>query len=714
MKDMLDAALKYASMGWKVFPLHGIVNGKCTCNNPDCNSPGKHPETGHGFKDATGDQEKLKQWFGNGSARNIGIATGEASGFDVVDIDGDAGWKSLRAGIEIFGDLPETIRQRTGKDNGYHYLFNHIDGFKSNAGGLGKNVDVRADGGYIVAAPSTHISGRTYELIGDTVLDWPQWLAGRMRNRSGGTDTGQEAGTKHAAKDAPVIEGERNASLTKIAGSMRRQGLSEAAILSALLVHNACRCSPPLSENEVRSIARSISRYEPQPDTDINTTDAGAGEMFADSFGGQFRYCHSTGKWSVYDGRRWNVATGEAEARRAVVQMARRIRDDALKMSSAQRASTEKFARQLESSGKIDSCLREARCIKPITCVMADFDSSPWLLNTPTGTVNLQTGKLLPNRPEDMITQLTKAAYDPDADCPRFKQFLSEVMLHNEKLVQYIIRLLGYCLTGDIREQILAIFYGEGSNGKSALLDTIRGLLGDYATEAAPDLLIQKYNNEHPCEVADLFGKRLVIASESEHSASLRLPLLKRITGDASLKARFMRQDYFTFTRTFKTILVTNNKPIVKEDTHAVWRRLKLIPFNATFSGSKMDSGLRLKLEAEWSGILNLLIQGCLEWQNFGLQEPEEVEIATDEYRQSQDPLADFLNECCDLKAGAVTPVSILNDSFEEWAKKVGKENDKVDSRAFNQSLRARGCRYETQYYDGRTQKVWAGVAVIR
>ncbi len=443
-------------------------------------------------------------------------------------------------------------------------------------------------------------------------------------------------------------------------------------------------------------------------------TDAGMGEAFADLFGDSFRYCHSRGKWFVNNGKKWDNARGEPEARRAVVRMARMIREAALSLADGQRATVEKFARQLESSGKIDAALREARCVSPLSCTIDDFDRNPWLLNVQNGTIDLRSGVLLPHNPKDMLTQIAKTEFVPDANCPRFSQFLNEIMCGNEVLARYVLRLFGYCLTGDIREQILPIFYGEGSNGKSVLLDTIRALMGDYAAEAAPDLLIVKHNNEHPCEVADLFGKRMVTASESEQGASLKLQFIKRITGDATLKGRFMRQDYFSFIRTFKTILVTNNKPIVKEDTMAVWRRLKLVPFLATFTSQNRDDALRLKLETEWPGILNLLIQGCLDWQQNGLQEPEEIENATGEYRQSQDPLKDFLDQFCEIKPGAITPVSTLNELFEAWTEHVGRESENISNIAFNHSLRQRGCRYETQWFDGKSQKVWVGLEVKR
>lgn len=711
-KPILQSALECAARGWRVFPLHSIVDGRCTCPDPNCTSPGKHPYSQlvpRGLKDASSDPELIGKWFGNGRVLNLGVVTGEISGIDVLDIDGPEGEDFLRRGVETYGEeLPITMQQKTGK--GRHLIFQHESGTRNTAGRLSKCVDTRGDGGYIVFAPSSHISGVHYELIDGPIGLCPNWLKSRLKYCNKSTEQTPPARGNSEA----IPEGQRDNQLTSLAGSMRRKGLDEEAIYAALSVHNEKHCQPPMSDADVRRIARSVSRYEPAASVDINTTDAGAGELFATYYGKQFRYCHSRGKWFVYDGKKWNTITGEPEARRAVVAMARRIRGEALKMPNNQRSLVENFARKLESSGKIDATLREARCVKPISCAIDDFDKDAWLLNTPTGTIDLRTGERRDNRPEDMITQITGTKFDPNADCPRFRQFLSEIMIGNEALIQYLIRWFGHCLTADIREQILLILYGEGLNGKSVLLDTLRGLMGDYATEAAPDLLIVKHGNEHPCEVADMFGKRLVVASESEKNVTLRLQLIKRITGDANLKARFMRQDYFSFGRTFKTILVTNNKPVIKEDTLAVWRRLKLVPFSANFSGAARDDSLRYKLQSEWPGILNLLLQGCKDWLKNGLCEPEEIEIATSEYRQSQDPLADFIAECCELNPGLITPVSILLEAFEEWEKKAGRDGEQIDSRAFNRSLRSRGCRYETQFFDGKTRKVWVGIDVFR
>jgi len=311
-----------------------------------------------------------------------------------------------------------------------------------------------------------------------------------------------------------------------------------------------------------------------------------------------------------------------------------------------------------------------------------------------------------------MITQIANVSYDPNAKCPIFDKALLRIMDGNQTMVDYILRTLGYCLTGNIREHVFWAFWGHGRNGKSVVIcDNIRMMMGDYACEAAGDLLISKVGDSHPTELADLLGKRLVIASETEKNKTLRVQLVKKLTGDASVKARYMRQDFFEFQRQFKIILVTNNKPHIPEDTTAIWERVKLVPFNVIIPKEERDLNLGEKLRTEWPGILNRLIDGCLKWQKFGLQEPEDVSIATAEYRTEQDPLKDFFDQCCKVDAFGIVPVPILKNRYETWCSDNGIESH-LSAQEFNACLRQKGCRNDQQWYDGKTQKVWLGLSL--
>ena len=267
------------------------------------------------------------------------------------------------------------------------------------------------------------------------------------------------------------------------------------------------------------------------------------------------------------------------------------------------------------------------------------------------------------------------------------------------------------CLSGDVREQILGILFGPGANGKNKFLEAITGLMGDYAGEAAPDLLIQRRNSEHCTEIADLCAKRLVVASETKDGEELKVAQVKRLTGNARIKARYMRQDFFEFDRTFKLVMMTNHKPVISEQTNAIWRRIRLIPFSIIIPKEKQDGELGEKLRAEWSGILNWLIQGCLDWQRNGLQEPDEIETATDEYRQEQAPLKAFFEERCSLSLSAICPVSRIREEYESWA--IGNGILPLTAKKFNDTMRSAGLVYDTRYWGGETQKVWLGIDLV-
>jgi putative DNA primase/helicase len=326
----------------------------------------------------------------------------------------------------------------------------------------------------------------------------------------------------------------------------------------------------------------------------------------------------------------------------------------------------------------------------------SQLDADDWLLNVRNGTIDLRTGELRPHRRKDLITKLAPVVYDPDAPCPRFDAFLDRTFAADGPLTCYVLMLLGYCLTGDISAQYLPIFHGQGNNGKNVLLDTVKGLMGDYAADAPPSLLVQRQRDEHPTEIADLFGLRLAIASETEEGATLKLQLVKRLTGDATLKGRYMRADFFEFRRTAKIILVTNSRPQVRENTEAAWRRLRLVPFSVVIPEAERDPGLLDALKSEWSGILARLIRGCLAFQrDRRLVPPPAVASATADYRAAEDPVGEFLADCCVIDppetAEASRAFTLWRDllaAFLQWCMENG---EKVEARPFGESLTRKG-----------------------
>ena len=264
----LDAALSYAARGWPVLPLHGVREGACTCGRPDCSSPGKHPRSAHGVNDATADKQQIEAWWGDWPDANVGVATGAVSGLVVLDVDPrNGGDDSLDARIAEHGPLPDTVESLTG-GGGRHLLFKHPGGtIRTRPDALGRGLDLKADGGYIVAPPSLHASGKRYEweLSSDPadleVADAPDWLLAlpQAKTRGERRDAGGSDGQ-------PIRNGERNDALTSLAGSMRRRAMTEAAIRAALQAENRERCEPPLPDEEVERIAKSVARYAPAAD----------------------------------------------------------------------------------------------------------------------------------------------------------------------------------------------------------------------------------------------------------------------------------------------------------------------------------------------------------------------------------------------------------------------------------------------------------------
>jgi len=309
----------------------------------------------------------------------------------------------------------------------------------------------------------------------------------------------------------------------------------------------------------------------------------------------------------------------------------------------------------------------------PIAATPDAFDRDPWLFNVENGTINLQTGELRPHRQTDMITKIAPVAYVADADCPRWDAFLARVLPDLEVRV-VVQRYLGYCLTASVREQVLQFAYGAGANGKSVLLDVMLAIFGDYGLRAAADLVLAKHGETHPTELADLEGRRLVVVSEIEQGKAWAESLIKRITGDTTITARKMRQDFYSFAASHKLVIAANTKPTVRGTDHAIWRRMRLIPFEVTIPPAERDKDLVGKLLEEGPGILAWLVRGCLDWQRDGLGASTAIEVATEEYQHDQDVLGHWIAETCELGEAQWSATTLLYENYVAWCKASGRD----------------------------------------
>ena len=437
-------------------------------------------------------------------------------------------------------------------------------------------------------------------------------------------------------------------------------------------------------------------------------TDTGNAERFAALFGDRVRFDHRQGRWLLW-AKQWWQADADAAIRRLAKEAARNRYQDATAITDLDEREREaKWAITSESRVRLDAALSLAQAERPIADAGDQWDTDAWLLGVANGVVELRTGELRPGRQADRITMHTSITFDPSAECPRWLQFVEEIFAGDADLIGFVQRAAGYSLTGDASGQCLFICYGGGENGKSTLLALLREVLGDYAYNMPFNTIELRGRQEQTFDLADLAGRRLVTASETNESARLNEARVKALTGEDPITARRPYGQFETFTPTLKLWLGVNHKPRVDDDSHAFWRRVRLIPFTQRFDGDRRDPNLKDKLRAELPGILAWAVRGCLEWQEHGLEPPAQVRAATEQYREDSDVLATFLAERCvmadDLSIGA----RLLYQAYRQWAGAEGiREREQLSSTAFGRRMAERfECRHS------RAGRIYLGVAI--
>jgi putative DNA primase/helicase len=325
--------------------------------------------------------------------------------------------------------------------------------------------------------------------------------------------------------------------------------------------------------------------------------------------------------------------------------------------------------KELEGFGTSMSVLGMVKAHEDVASATSDWDSNPWLLNTPKGTINLRTGTLQSASQFDYITKST-AVYPGHNEPKLWLSFLRKIMRDDESMVDYLQKVFGYCLVGDPMQHEMYFGYGTGRNGKGVMLRTISKILGDYAAVANIETFTVTSSDRHPTELADLRGARLVTCGETNEGQHWAEAKIKELTGGDPVKARFMRQDFFTYTPQFKLFLTGNHKPRLNNIDAAIEARFRLIPFAVTIPEAERDLELEDKLVAEWPDILGWAIQGCLKWQAEGLTAPNAVASATKSYMSQEDAITSWINECCDLTPSGFAYTADLFESWHEWCKK--------------------------------------------
>jgi putative DNA primase/helicase len=718
----LKAALLYASLGWQILPLYGIKNNICECGNINCSSAGKHPRLKKGLHGATTDEKIIREWFNKWPDANIGIRTGEESGFFAFDIDPRHGGEDSYFDLESkYGKLPDTVESLTG-GGGRHKLFKHPGFPVKGTVNLFPGIDIRGDGNYIVAPPSLHISGGVYQFEVSSnpqdieIAPPPEWLLDVINGHKA------SLGGKKIKRviDNNIPYRERNDTLASLAGSMKGRGRGFEEIFSALKKTNEIRCKPPLPEDEVEKIVNSICRYESnsqklsfinifKSESESSLTDCANSKRLIYYFGKQFLYNHTAGKYFIWDGTRW----AEDKTRKIwdyAQSTVRNIYQDAAICEDTElRKKLADFARSSENYSRIKAMIELTKNNQNIAVTNEDLDQNIWGLNLIDGTYDLKSFTLNDHNPADKITKLCNVTFNLQAKSPLWEKFLDRIFKGNQTLINFMARAVGYSLTGDISEQCFFLCYGGGANGKSTFLNAILYILGDYAKQTPFDTILIKNGSSVRNDIAGLAGSRFVCAVEGEQGQRMAESVIKQLTGGDKVSARKLYQEYFEYSPTYKLWLATNHKPVIRGTDNAIWRRVKLIPFNVEIPLSEQDKELSEKLKIEASGIFNWAITGLKEWSMKGLDFPDEVEYETSNYREEMDTLSNYFSERCLEGEKLEISSQQLFEDYSKWCNENGEQP--LSQRALGLRLGERN--YQSIRVAGG-RKGWKGIGLSR
>jgi putative DNA primase/helicase len=503
-------------------------------------------------------------------------------------------------------------------------------------------------------------------------------------------------------------EGERNVTLNReayslgqlVGGELLDRGDAEEAL-------HAAGSAAGLADREVRATVKSgldagmkeprgmpesvsgdadeVAHHPNGEEARLLETESGLAEQFIRDNGKDLRFCGLWIKWFVWDGKRWRVDSS-GRVQRLLKRTLRKLR-----IASARDGNKGlvNWLFKAEARSTRDNVVALARYEEEVQVNPDDLDGHLMLLNCANGTVDLRTGKLRHHSREDLLTKLAPVAFDRGARCPLWEAFLDRIFDGDGDLIAFLKRAVGYSLTGDVGEQVLFVLWGSGANGKSTFLVTLLSLLGEYGKPGVSDLLLARKYEQHPTELADLFGARFVAFQEATEGQRFEESKVKALTGGDRIKARRMREDFWHYSPTHKLWLGTNHRPVIRGTDLAIWRRILLIPFDVTIPPTERDKQLPQKLKGECPGILRWAVEGCLEWQRDGLAPPKRVQAAIEEYRESEDQLGAFIADCCVLSSYAWAKSADLYAAFNVWAETNGEPA--MSAKAFGQRLSERG-----------------------
>ena len=724
-KSLLQRHAEYytKNMGLRVFPCSGKV-----------------PATPNGCKDATTDPARIAEWWGR-STYNVAIATG--NGIVVLDVDADHergkfGDETLEGLEQQYGKLPDTWTCLTG-GGGVHYYFACADPALTVGAGFAPGLDYRGAGGYVIAPPSIHPeTGRAYEWEASStptsmpLAPLPDWLHRLML----------QGKTKPAkSKEAPgkVKEGRRNEEMFRLAASLRAKGLTVAEITAALTEANKTRCDPPLSEQEIKTICQSSGRYERGPvaaATDSikppDYSDAGNAAVFSRMYRDDLLYTDALG-WLWWNGQRWErddhratawalelsekmLQQAKEENRVALLQVAEATAKheetgaaedaDALDKAKADATKAKAYLTHAKNSRNAVRIKNMLELSKPALVIKADnLDASPFDLNTPAGIVELTTGRLRPHDRGAYCSQITQIGPDTKGS-EMWSAFLDTITCGDGSVRGFLQLVAGMSLIGAVYQEGIIIAYGGGRNGKSTYFNALGAVLGDYTGSIDIKVITTDRANKGAA-LATLRGRRLVVTGELEEHQRLSVATLKQLASTDRLVIEEKFKQPETVKQTHTLVLFTNHLPRVGSTDNGTWRRLIVVPFNATIpAGTGIQNYADVLVKEAGGAILSWAIEGAVNFvrNGFRLQIPEVVEEATEAYREREDWLTNFINERCIREPNARVGAADLYREYREWAESTGDYVRRLND--FDTTMEAAGF----QKIRPKNRKAWLGL----
>jgi putative DNA primase/helicase len=409
------------------------------------------------------------------------------------------------------------------------------------------------------------------------------------------------------------------------------------------------------------------------------------------------------GGWLLWDGSRWQNSKGlmHMTAIRDFLRIKAQHLTEWAEWADGDEKQKEKWplwakarAHELRSDSMRAALERTAQSNPASLAIPEQFDADRMLLGTPEGTVDLRTGELRASDRADYITRQTAVAPAATGTMPRtWFSFLDRIFNGDAELIGLMQRLAGYALTGETREHKVFIFHGTGRNGKSTLLSALQGIMNDYATSVSSGVFLESRNSEHPTGLAGLRGARLAVGSELPAGRTWNEEVVKALTGDDKISARFMRQDFFEFDPQCTLIIPGNRKPSFKDVGPAMRARVVLVPFTVHIPEAEQDRGLDGKLKAEWPAILRWAIEGAVRWQRDGLCIPESVRAASRDYMDAEDHIGNFLADATEARPDGKVAGADLFERFKEWQEEQGIRGTWT-RKAMTTALQERGVEY--------------------